>query len=448
MFRKASYVLVFLGSVGLLFATCSPAGVDGSGGEGTGNSSGSGGRGGSGTNGTGNGGNGTSSTNGSGGGFNPGFADASIVTDATAPSGGEFGNDALLDCGFSQFNVERTPPNVMVVLDRSGSMMKNVAGQCVIPSSICATPAAGSSRWSIAKAALDTVIGTTEQDIAWGMKMYPTCKHPVGNGNPYLCEFPAGTRNACAIEGLETKPAIKQQALISTAIGRETPSQDSGATPTAPAVTAAIQLLKGIQTNNPKFMLLVTDGEPNCDIYTGGNCPPATDCSHCPVGTPCDSINGSMASIRAVQDAAAAGIPVFVLGFAIPDPGANNPAHTTLNAMAVAGGRPVVNNATYKYYNADDQASLMKALNEIAASTVSCTFALDEPPAVDAVAFVTVDNRTLPIDPMDGWSFGSGRNSIIFNGTACARLKAGDFKKTAITFGCPQKLPEPPPIVE
>jgi len=64
------------------------------------------------------------------------------------------------------------------------------------------------------------------------------------------------------------------------------------------------------------------------------------------------------------------------------------------------------------------------------------------------VAFVTVDNRTLPIDPMDGWSFGSGRNSIIFNGTACARLKAGDFKKTAITFGCPQKLPEPPPIVE
>jgi len=371
MFRKASYVLVFLGSVGLLFATCSPAGVDGSGGEGTGNSSGSGGRGGSGTNGTGNGGNGTSSTNGSGGGFNPGFADASIVTDATAPSGGEFGNDALLDCGFSQFNVERTPPNVMVVLDRSGSMMKNVAGQCVIPSSICATPAAGSSRWSIAKAALDTVIGTTEQDIAWGMKMYPTCKHPVGNGNPYLCEFPAGTRNACAIEGLETKPAIKQQALISTAIGRETPSQDSGA----------------------------------------------------------------------------AGIPVFVLGFAIPDPGANNPAHTTLNAMAVAGGRPV-NNATYKYYNADDQASLMKALNEIAASTVSCTFALDEPPAVDAVAFVTVDNRTLPIDPMDGWSFGSGRNSIIFNGTACARLKAGDFKKTAITFGCPQKLPEPPPIVE
>jgi hypothetical protein len=271
--------------------------------------------------------------------------------------------------------------------------------------------------------------------------------HPVNNANPYLCEYPAGTRNACAIAGLETAPALNQQALITTAIGRETPSQDSGATPTALGVAAGVAMLRGIQTNNPKFILLVTDGEPNCDTYTGSNCPVGSDCSHCAVGGPCDAINGSMASIRAVTDAAAAGIPVFVLGFAIPDPGANNAAHNTLNAMAIAGGRPV-NNATYKYYNADDQASLMAALNEIAASTVSCTFALDEPPAEDAVAFVTVDDRTLPSDPQDGWSFGPGRNSIIFNGTSCARLKTGDFKKTAITFGCPQKLPEPPPIVE
>jgi hypothetical protein len=442
--RKASDVLIVLGSAGLLFAACGPAGV-GSGASGSDTQSRSGGQSGSGTN------NGSGSTSGFGGDFSFDSPDGPIVTDAGASGGDEFGTDVLLECGFNTFNVERAPPDVLVVLDRSGSMMKNVAGQCVNQAVNCTNPVAGSlSRWAIAKTALDTVIGTTEQNIFWGMKLYPTCKQPggqIGNDDPGRCDFPVGTRNACAIEGGVTTPALGQQRLISETIIRETPSLDSGATPTGLAVTAGVALLKSIQTKNPKFILLVTDGDPTCDIYTGANCPANTNCSLCEVGKPCDKINASDSSIRAVRDAAAAGIPVFVLGFAIPDAGPNNAAHVTLNAMALAGGRSV-NNATYKYFNADDQASLTKALDEIAASTVSCTFALDEAPAADAVAFVTVDNRTLPNDTMDGWSFGSGRNSIIFSGTACARLKSGDFKKTAITFGCPQKLPEPPPVVE
>ncbi len=92
--------------------------------------------------------------------------------------------------------------------------------------------------------------------------------------------------------------------------------------------------------------------------------------------------------------------------------------------------------------------SLEAALGEIAAATVSCVFPLDMPPPDDAVAFVTVDDRTLSEDEDDGWSFGPGRNTIRFNGMACDRLKMGDFQKTEITFGCPEKLPEPPPPVE
>jgi hypothetical protein len=358
----------------------------------------------------------------------------SMFSDAAIGNGGTGGQ---VSCAPHVANVSVSVPSVVVVMDRSGSMMRNAAGQCVVPSATCAAPSPGMTRWSIAKNAIDSVIGSTEQTIAWGMKLYPTCKHPPGNANPFLCEYPVGISNGCAIEGGDTAPAINQQNTISTTLGRETPAQDAGGTPTAIAVAAGVQILNGIKNDNPKFMLLVTDGEPNCDTFTGNNCPAGVDCSSCAVGQPCMSINGSMASIRAVQDAAAAGVPVFVLGFAIPDPGANNPAHITLNAMAVAGGLPV-NNATYKYYNADDQASLAKALNEIAATTVSCTFALDAPPPEDAVTLVTVDNQPLPNGTMDGWSFSSGRNAIIFNGTACARLKAGDFKKTAVTFDCRQ----------
>jgi len=470
MFRKASYVLVFLGSVGLFFATCSPATV----GDGDVNGNGKGGGGSSGTNG-GKGGNGTGELGGSGGGFSPLFDDAGIPSDAMTQGGpgGENPQDTLIDCGFDSFNVERIPPNVLVVLDRSGSMMRNVSGN------VSADPAM--SRWFIAETAINTITSSTQADISWGMKMFPTCRNPGAGKHPWRCNDGDGNHNPCAIDGMETLPALGRSSAIQAALAAARPVIDSGATPTALGIKSAVATLRGIKDNRPKFILLVTDGGPNCGVYTGSNCKvdfnqsgctmcgstqcnfalpspnrctevsPVTNQSFCAANAPCDRIQGCDTgdnSVSEIQAAVAAGIPVFVLGFAIPDPSATNLAHLTLNRMAMAGGRPFAGAGQYQYYDADDQASLMKALSEIAASTVSCTFALEDPPADDAVAFVTVDERTLPNNPQDGWSFGPGRNSIIFNGTACSRLKAGDFKKTKITFGCPQKLPEPPPIVE
>jgi hypothetical protein len=472
MFGKISLGFVVLVSTGLLFATCTPAGVGG-GAEGGDSNSGSGGRGG--TNGTGAGSGGNGSTSGYGGGINVTFGDASVVTDATGPmNGDESRTDALLECGFEKFDVVRTPPNVLVVMDRSGSMMKNVAGE--------ETDRSAERRWDIATSAINSITLDTQADISWGLKMYPTCRHSEGDDHPHRCNDGTGNHNPCAVTGMETLPALNRASAITSALAMATPTLNAGATPTALGIGSGVAMLTGLRSDRPKYLLVVTDGGPNCGVYTGSNCKvelgeagctmcgsPQCDvvltsdldrCSEvstitwqpgCFVDKPCDRMGGCGAaddSVKAVRAAVASGITVFVLGFAIPAPGAGNLAHETLNLMAVAGGRPVDGGGAYKYYRANDQASLKKALNQIAASTVSCTFALDKPPADDAVAFVTVDDRTLPGDPMDGWSYGPARNTIIFNGTSCARLKAGDFKKTAITFGCPLNLPEPPPIVE
>lgn len=461
MNKQWVYGLLTFSWIGLIAVTCSPAGVDG-GGAGSGRA-GAGGRGGGGA-GTGGGAGNAGATGGRatdagagtgamGGGIGFGgfmFVDALERTDATDPGNHEGPpRDALEECGATVFQIDRKPPEVIIVFDRSGSMMRNPAGQCLSisanrggcgPTPMGASP----SRWSIAMDALNGVIGTTEADIAWGLKMYPTCRHPnPPNGNlDFRCELPVGTQNACAVTGMETAPALSQFARLRQAYTTAVPEVDSGATPTHLALARARQMLQALQTTNDKYLLLVTDGTPNCGTYDGNNCPVGSNCLSCVVGQPCDSVPAFAESTMEVAMAAAAGIPTFVVAFAVADTPA---AHMGLNAMAEAGGR--ARDGDRKYYSADNRDSLQATLNAIAASTISCVFPLDEPPPMDSLARVTVNgNVVLEESAQNGWSFGPGRNSIRFNGMACDDLKQGKFTRTEVTFSCPGKpLPEPPP---
>lgn len=70
-------------------------------------------------------------------------------------------------------------------------------------------------------------------------------------------------------------------------------------------------------TPNPKVLLLVTDGQPNCP-EGGGNG---------------DDVDPAIAAVGA---SFANNVPVFVVGIATT----GGEAHETLNAMATAGGYP------------------------------------------------------------------------------------------------------------
>lgn len=345
--------------------------------------------------------------------------------DALAMLGGANGGrpddtttDALMPCGSTAFRVERTPPDVLIVLDRSGSMMRTSDNKNPLdPNDM--VPQGTPVRWSYTYEALKSVLESTQSDIAWGLKMFPTCRPGVGR---YQCE-----PNACHIEGGLTLPDIDQGTALSNTISMAMPRLDTGATPMAPALDEAVSALKQRMGNNrPKYILLATDGIPNCGVDAASQ-------------TRKDSVKDEEGAIASVRAAKAAGFDVFVLGIGFMDP--------TLNKLAEEGGRARPGDT--KYYSANDGVTLKAALAEISAATVSCTIALGRQPPEEAQARVDVDDAEVTMDVTDGWGWASDdRTSITLNGSYCTKLKKGELKKTVVSFGCPGKpIPPPPPTL-
>jgi hypothetical protein len=310
-------------------------------------------------------------------------------------SGDEPPDAAPMACGTRRFAVDRVPPEIVVVMDRSGSMMRTVAGD---------VPMAGqSNKWGLTVSALNEVIKLTQANVFWGMKMYPS--------------FPLG--GACGVEGLTLDPALDRQPAMSSLMTMNSPTLDKGATPTGAAVDLAVELLKARNNLRPKYLLVATDGFPNCK--NGSDAMLDAD--------------GAVASVVRAEDA---GFQVFVVGIAT----STGMAHDTLNMMATAGGRPRAGDV--KYYPANSKDELIAAVTDIAAKAVTCTFSLGLAPPEDAETAVDADGTRVPMSMTEGWSFGPGKKTIELHGMLCQKLRNGMVKDTKVTFGCPGK-PIPPP---
>jgi hypothetical protein len=135
------------------------------------------------------------------------------------------------------------------------------------------------------------------------------------------------------------------------------PPSEVNYTPTRISVGAAGDWLAASPSSNPKYIVLATDGEPNCKGETEGTVkdPEAPD---------------------AIAAVAAKGIPVFVVGIATA-----GVAIRTLDAMAVAGGR-ARSVESPKYYPAEDGAEFVQAMRAISGQVASCAFAMKSAPPV------------------------------------------------------------------
>lgn len=383
--RRLRIVLVLAASsVGCGFSPGAAGQISGSGGSGTGT-------GGAGLTGSGAGGVGLSGGGGSGGDFSGSGGDVGITG-----SGGT-------SCGQTNVDIMPLPPDILIVQDRSLSMTDDNNDQpCAGGSASGDGKCGAASKWSQTTTALNTVLSQTDTSVNWGLYWLGDETAQCGvSGNPAVMIEPAGYN------------------AISGAFAANTFNGQPG-TPTAAVMNAAVTYMKTLTDPNPKYLLLATDGEPNC-----------------PNGAATLATNDDKGAETAVANAFTAGFPTFVVGIATTsDPGAT----TALNAMAVAGGEPQANAAT-QYYAVTDSASLVTALDSILGIVASCKVSLAGAPSnVNNVAVSAEDPSGARVeimqDPTNGWSFDATKANIILNGTACDELQSGTYKNFQFIYAC------------
>lgn len=314
--------------------------------------------------------------------FEPGGKDGMLQPPPNGSNGSSTGADGKT-CGFETLPLERLPAELLLVLDRSTSMITDRLQS-------------GETNWMVLTKAVDGAIKETEAGVLWGLKTFPTGSE---------CDVNSG---------VEHEVAANNYGPISETVRRADPGRNNG-TPTTAAVQAASAHLKGRSSPNPKYLLLATDGEPTCLNGIGSRT--ATDIP---------------AAIGAVEAAAKEGFHTFVVGIAAARQ--QGRALETLNAMAVAGreARP----GDTKFYSVTSEAELTAALGAIAGQVGSCTFNLSkQPPSPDDVA-VDVDGKRISRSDDDGWQYNGGQTAIVLNGPLCEAARKGQLKSVKITFGC------------
>ncbi len=319
-------------------------------------------------------------------------------------------------------------PNLIILLDKSGSM---------------APPGGPSpSRWDQVKASMQTFL-----------------TDPASRSVARLGLFSYAKDNYCAAPTLDDIRVPIPDNVTSDADADLKPTADAilssinaiqtgGGTPTG-ASLRTVGNYPGLNDPNDQrqdFVLLLTDGLPNCNSALNGqltscrctaaNISQGTSSNPCPQDQ-CLDRDGAVAAVR---ELALKGIKTIVVGFGADTATGDGPE--TLNAMAEAGGFargcPNGTNAECgaggtcnqanklcdkKFFQAQTQTELAQALAAISAGIgrEACEYVLDSAPSDPRFLAVIVDGQSLQ-PGTDTYNFESP-NRVTFVGGTCSKLQ-------------------------
>jgi hypothetical protein len=315
----------------------------------------------------------------------------------------------------------------MLVIDRSGSMRFSLSG--VDPDPSGQQPPRPDSRWKILQRGLDPVLSALEGRLELGAKFFP---EPIENPQ-------SPTAEACLVRAPVDVPPRRATAASILATFEQT--RPVGGTPTADAIRSTVTYLKsGARRVLSRYIVLATDGAPNCNAALDELVCVCTQrdlaiCRDDAVGGPTRCLDDTR-TIRVIQDAADnERIPIFVIGLGTSD----EPAYeSTLNRMAVAGGRP--RSGTPRFYGAQSALELEKALSEIQSSIAECTYVTPSAPTDPNAITIDVNGVSIKRDTKrgNGWDWvDQSYGQVALFGAACdAALRGGDGSDIKGTVTC------------
>jgi hypothetical protein len=298
-------------------------------------------------------------------------------------------------CSSNTVQTERVSPDMLIVLDRSLSMEQG-------------------GRWAPSVSGLKAITSALQADIAFGLMVFPGTS---AGSAPIDCfslpdiqltaeclalQEAGGSGLTCTAGSLNVAMGYNNGAAIAQALDSTAPD---GATPTALTLQAARAELDKVvagpdSLTPPKYVLLVTDGAPNCtngSLGNGGQDPAAVT-----------------ASVSAIQGMAQAGIKTYVLGY---NTSSDASLRAALDQMARAGGT-----GDTAHRAIENEAGLIAAFQQITSSALSCEFALDQQVSDKIYVRVVLDGQQIVVDSADGWVLSADKRKVRLQGSACAQL--------------------------
>ena len=317
------------------------------------------------------------------------------------------------NCGARNKVAMKVPPDILILLDRSGSMNDDVSNQMCRPDGGMGNiggmgaGCGAESKWAKVIPAITQVVSETQMDVNWGLKF-----------------FPDNSGNMCSVTSTAAVPvAPGNGAAVAAAIMGATSANGGvvgyNGTPTRSAEAGATMYLQSLTDTGPKYILLATDGLPTCAATAGQG-------------------DDSAAAPGAVDAARTAGFKTFVVGVAT----GGGSADTTLSNMANAGGLPRAGTPTY--YPVSSSADLAAAIRTLIGVAATCTFQIGPPPTSDgktSLDHIDVFGDGVPITRdtthANGYDYvDATMQSVQIYGPLCDQITSGAIHAVTVTFRC------------
>ena len=322
-------------------------------------------------------------------------------------TGGTGGSGNTNGCQSVTITPTRSIPNVMFLVDQSGSMDANFGS--------------GLDRWEAARAAIVGIVQNLESIVRFGLTTY----HSLGGG---------AVPSECPVFPTEVSISLDNFSSIEADYPESLPA-DSADTPTGESIDRLVGMLQSNAppSDGPTIIVVATDGEPDT----------------CAVPNP---QNGQGLAIGAATASHLAGFDLFILS--VGATGTGNVSAEHLKRMANVGigldetvglplpiGEDPANPAEgAPFWVGDDPDALSSAFSDIISASISCDIQMDkrfddkDKACNDPQSNVRLNN--VPLSCPSEWRVKPGADDVIeLVGAACTTFKT-EASTFSATFPC------------